>query len=78
MGSCSVIENDCVHRLQYSPWVAAVFVKPEMRRRGIASAMLQEAATIAGVLETKRRVLETVEIEARVAALEQAWPGSRR
>jgi hypothetical protein len=38
----------------------------------------EEAATIAGVLETKRRVLETVEIEARVAALEQAWPGSRR
>src|SRR2546430_16586112 len=28
MRSCSVIQNDCVHRPQYSPWVAAVFVKP--------------------------------------------------
>src|SRR5437867_12169143 len=47
-GSCSVIHNDCVHRPQYSPWVAAVFVKPEMRHRGSASAMLLEAAAIPG------------------------------
>ncbi len=47
VGSCSVIENDCVHRPQYAPWVAAVFVTPELRNRGIASAILQEAATIA-------------------------------
>lgn len=47
VGSCSVIENDCVHRPQYAPWVAAVFIKPEMRNRGIASAILQEAAAIA-------------------------------
>ncbi len=47
VGSCSVIENDCVHRPQYAPWVAAVFVRREMRNRGIASAVLQEAATIA-------------------------------
>jgi len=53
VGSCSVIQNDCVHRPQYSPWVAAVFVKPEMRHRGIASAMLQEAAAIAGRADVK-------------------------
>ncbi len=47
VGSCSIIENDCVHRPQYTPWVAAVFVKPEMRKRGVASAVLQEAAVIA-------------------------------
>ena len=47
VGSCYVIENDCEHRKQYSPWVAAVYVKPEMRRRGIASMILQEAAAIA-------------------------------
>lgn len=46
-GSCCVIENDCVHRKQYAPWVAAVIVKPEMRNRGIASKVLQEAAAIA-------------------------------
>ena len=47
VGSCSVIENDCVHRPHYTPWVAAVFVKPELRRCGVASAILQEAAKIA-------------------------------
>src|SRR6266508_77339 len=44
VGSCSVIQNDCVHRPQYSPWVAAVFVKP---------AMLQEAAAIARRADVK-------------------------
>jgi len=53
VGSCSVIESDCVHRPQYAPWVAAVFVKPEMRHRGIASAMLQEAAAIARRAEVR-------------------------
>jgi GNAT superfamily N-acetyltransferase len=47
VGSCCVIENDCVHRPQYAPWVAAVYVKPEFRRRGVASKLLQEAARIA-------------------------------
>ena len=47
VGSCCVIENDCAHRPQYAPWVAAVYVKPEFRRRGLASRVLQEAATIA-------------------------------
>ena len=47
VGSCCVIENDCPHRQQYSPWVAAVYVKPEMRKRGIASMILQEAAVVA-------------------------------
>ena len=47
VGSCCVIENDCIHRPQYAPWVAAVYVRPEFRRRGIASMILQEAASIA-------------------------------
>jgi GNAT superfamily N-acetyltransferase len=47
VGSCCVIESDCVHRPQYSPWVAAVYVKPEYRLQGVASAVLQEAARIA-------------------------------
>ncbi|MCA9676906.1 MAG: GNAT family N-acetyltransferase [Kofleriaceae bacterium] len=47
VASCSVIENDCAHRPQYSPWVAAVYVTPSHRRRGVASAILQEAARIA-------------------------------
>ena len=47
VGSCCVIENDCIHRPQYSPWVAAVYVRPEYRLRGIASRILQESFKIA-------------------------------
>lgn len=47
VGSCSVLVNDCVHRPQYTPWLGAVFVKPELRGTGVASAVLQEAAAIA-------------------------------
>jgi GNAT superfamily N-acetyltransferase len=47
VGSCCVIENDCIHRPQYAPWVAAVYVRPEFRDRGVASMILQEAASVA-------------------------------
>ncbi|MBL0218892.1 MAG: GNAT family N-acetyltransferase [Myxococcales bacterium] len=47
VGTCSVIENDCDHRPQYTPWVAAVYVVQSHRKRGVASAILQEAARIA-------------------------------
>jgi GNAT superfamily N-acetyltransferase len=47
VGSCCVIENDCIHRPEYTPWVAAVYVRPDFRRRGIASMILEEAASIA-------------------------------
>jgi GNAT superfamily N-acetyltransferase len=47
VGGCCVIENDCPHRPQYTPWVAAVFVKPDRRRQGFASLVLQETAKIA-------------------------------
>ena len=47
VGSCCVIENDCELRPQYTPWVAAVFVKPERRCYGIASRILQEAIRVA-------------------------------
>src|SRR5205809_1648305 len=40
VGSCCVIENDCIHRPQYAPWIAAVYVRPDFRRRGIASMIL--------------------------------------
>ena len=47
VGSCCVIENDCIHRRQYAPWVAAVYVKPDFRRRGIASRILHVTGDVA-------------------------------
>jgi len=66
VGSCSVIQNDCVHRPQYSPWVAAVFVKPQMRHCGIASAILQEAAAIAGRGDVKDLYIDCLATTAQV------------
>ena len=66
VGSCCVIENDCLHRPQYSPWVAAVYVKPEMRNRGIASMMLQEAAVVASRINVGGLYIDCLATTARV------------
>lgn len=66
VGSCCVIENDCVHRPQYSPWVAAVYVRPDFRRRGIASMILQEAASIAARAHIKGLFIDCLAMTARV------------
>jgi GNAT superfamily N-acetyltransferase len=61
-----VIENDCLHRPQYSPWVAAVYVKPEMRNRGIASMILQEAAAVASRINIDGLYIDCLATTARV------------
>jgi len=66
VGSCAVIENDCVHRKQYAPWVAAVFVKPELRHRGVASLILQEAAHIAARINVAGLYIDCLAITAPV------------
>ena len=73
VGSCSVIQNDCVHRPQYSPWVAAVFVQPEMRHRGIASAMLQEAAAIARRADVKGLYIDCLSATAAPVYEKNGW-----
>jgi GNAT superfamily N-acetyltransferase len=66
VGSCCVIENDCPHRPQYSPWVAAVYVKPKMRNRGIASMILQEAAAVASRINVDGLYIDCLATTARV------------
>jgi GNAT superfamily N-acetyltransferase len=66
VGSCSVIESDCVHRKQYAPWVAAVYVKPEYRHRGIASKILQEAGLIADRIGVAGLYIDCLEVTAPV------------
>jgi GNAT superfamily N-acetyltransferase len=73
IGSCSVIENDCVHRKQYAPWVAAVYVKPEFRHRGVASMILQEAAAIAARIGVKGLYIDCLAITAPVYQKNGWW-----
>jgi GNAT superfamily N-acetyltransferase len=44
LGTASVIASDLESRPQYTPWVAAVWVDPEHRRRGVGAALVREAA----------------------------------
>ncbi|MFY9957391.1 GNAT family N-acetyltransferase [Bradyrhizobium sp.] len=44
LGTASVIASDLAERPQLTPWVAAVWVEPEARRRGIGAALVKRAA----------------------------------
>jgi GNAT superfamily N-acetyltransferase len=43
LGSVLLIENDLDDRPQYSPWIAALWVEPEVRRNGIAAKLIEAA-----------------------------------
>ena len=43
LGTASVIASDLAERPQWTPWVAAVWVEPEARRRGVGGALVNHA-----------------------------------
>jgi N-acetylglutamate synthase-like GNAT family acetyltransferase len=43
LGTASVIESDLAERPQLTPWVAAVWVEPHARQRGIGGALVDRA-----------------------------------
>ncbi len=47
LGTASLIVCDEQSRPQYTPWVAALWVEPEHRRRGIGAALVDAAAEAA-------------------------------
>jgi GNAT superfamily N-acetyltransferase len=44
LGTTSVIASDLAERPQLTPWVAAVWVEPQARRRGVGAALVNRAA----------------------------------
>lgn len=57
VGTASVIASDLSERPQYSPWVAAVWVDPEYRERGVGAALVDRAARASFVLGVDRTYL---------------------
>jgi GNAT superfamily N-acetyltransferase len=45
LGTVSIIACDEETRPQYTPWVAALWVEPEHRRKGIGAALVERAAS---------------------------------
>jgi GNAT superfamily N-acetyltransferase len=43
LGTASVIASDLVERPQLTPWIAAVWVEPQARQRGVGSALVDRA-----------------------------------
>jgi N-acetylglutamate synthase-like GNAT family acetyltransferase len=57
VGTASVVVSDLLERPQYSPWVAAVWVDPEYRKRGAGAALVERAFRASSFLGIDRAYL---------------------
>jgi GNAT superfamily N-acetyltransferase len=57
LGTASAIASDLEERPQFSPWVAAVWVEPTARRRGIGAMLVDRAAETCFALGVERAYL---------------------
>lgn len=47
VGSASLVEQDMDGREEFSPWIASVYVRPELRRRGVGTQLMRHVEAIA-------------------------------
>jgi GNAT superfamily N-acetyltransferase len=59
LGSASAVEHDMSTHPELTPWLASVYVKPEARGRGVASALVQRVMQEVAALGTMRLYLYT-------------------
>jgi GNAT superfamily N-acetyltransferase len=64
VGMASLIEDDMKTRPDLSPWLAAVYVLPEFRNRGVGSRLVQAVMAEASTLGVERLYLFTPDQEA--------------
>ena len=57
LGTASVIACDLDTRPRYTPWIAAVWVEPSQRRRGVGGALVRAAADLVHALGRDRAYL---------------------
>lgn len=63
LGSAMLIAHDMDTRMEFSPWLAGVFVAPERRRRGLGAALVQRVIDEATALGVRRLYLYTPSTE---------------
>ena len=63
MGSAMLIAHDMETRMQWTPWLAGVYVAPYYRRRGIGSALVERVMACATTHGVKRLYLYTPSAE---------------
>jgi GNAT superfamily N-acetyltransferase len=59
LGTASLVIHDLAERRDLSPWLAAVYVGPEFRNRGVGSALVQAVMDEAQTLGVERLYLFT-------------------
>ena len=59
IGSASLVEHDMPGREDLSPWIASVYVRPEYRRKGVGTRLMQHVEAIARDLGIERLYLFT-------------------
>lgn len=47
LGSASMVAHDMETHMEYSPWLASVFVPPDHRRRGVGSKLVSHTMAVA-------------------------------
>ena len=67
IGTASIIENDLPSREDINPWLASIFVVPEWRMRGVASALVRTALAHARSLHVDKLYLFTHDLESLYA-----------
>jgi N-acetylglutamate synthase-like GNAT family acetyltransferase len=58
-GSAAIVEHDMQSRLDYSPWLASVFVAPQFRNLGIGSQLVRHVMQEAREADIKKLYLFT-------------------
>ncbi len=73
VGSASLVEHDMAGREDLSPWIASVYVRPEYRRQGIGSQLMQQLESIAKELGIGRLYLFTPDMQPFYETIGWSW-----
>ena len=69
VGTASLVIHDVKDRLELSPWLAAVYVPPEHRGKGIGAKLVKSIELLSAQLDVEKLYLFTPDREAFYASM---------